>query len=157
MAQTFKVLIEIPQDTVNKKYEYDHKTKKMVLDFVFENVVWPYNYGEILNAKGGDGDALDAIVLSQNPLEQGSRVECQAIGILEMLDRGEVDNKVICVPVNDPFSLKYKDLSDIPSAWQEEWQKFLFEIARQKKKVIKIMGFYNKTRAELEIKKSLIK
>src|ERR1051326_2941367 len=107
--ETFKVLIEIPKGTVNNKFEYNHKTGKMVLDFVFENIVWPYNYGEVVGTMGGDGDPLDAMIFSTEPLTQSSLVECLVFGGAEVLDRGEMDDKLLFVPVGDALEQKYKD------------------------------------------------
>jgi inorganic pyrophosphatase len=156
MTNSFKVLIEIPQGTINNKFEYDHKTGKMVLDFVFQNLVWPFNYGEIVGTLGGDGDALDAIVLSSTPIEQGKVVECKTIGVLKTLDRGAVDDKIVCVPIDDMLSQKYQDVDDLPPDTLQKWTKLYMEIARQKKKVIEILGLKNKQEAEQEIKNSLI-
>ncbi len=150
-----KVVIEIPQGT-NLKYEFDEKTGEFVLDFVFKNLAYPYNYGFIPVTRGGDGDTLDAMVLSTNALKQGAELECQAIGFVEMIDRGEVDNKIICVPLADPLAQKYSDIAEIPPQWIEQWKTFIAEVARQKNKVTEIKGFYGKDTALKEIKNSLL-
>src|SRR3989338_7495980 len=156
MKDKNKVIIEIPKGTVNEKWEFDEKSGEFKLDFVFENFVWPFNYGFLPGTLGGDGDQLDAIVLSSQPLAQGKEVVCKAIGMLELLDRGEEDHKLIFVPVDAVLSESLNDISDISAEQKQEWQKLYNEIARQKKKVIKILGFGNKERAEEEIKKSLV-
>ena len=153
---TFKVIIEIPKGTMGNKYEYDEKSGEFKLDFVFENFIWPFNYGFIPGTKGGDGDTLDAIVLSSAPIKQGTEVNCKTIGLIEMLDRGQEDHKLICVPENDVLSKSLNDISDISAEQKQECEKLYDEIARQKKKVIKIVGFGNKEKASEEIKKSLI-
>ena len=152
----YKVLIEIPKGTVNNKFEYNHQTKTMMLDFVFKNLVWPFNYGEVVGTLGGDGDALDALVFSTNPLAQSSLVNCIPFGIVKQLDRGEEDHKLMFVPVGDALAEKYKDISDF-SEQEREGLKILYKkIADQKKKTIEILGFENKQQAEEEIKKCLI-
>ncbi len=152
----FDVLIEIPKGTRNNKYEYDHKTGKMVLDFVFENLTYPYNYGEITGTLGGDGDALDALVFSTNPLEQSAVVKCVPFGIMKMLDRGEIDDKLLLVPVGDPFEEKYKDITDFSEEERNRVKDFNLEIASQKKKQVEILSFIGKKEALQEIKNSLL-
>ena len=64
MKESFKVIIEIPKGTVNNKYEYDEKSGEFKLDFVFENFVWPFNYGFLPVSRGGVGETIDAFDLS---------------------------------------------------------------------------------------------
>ncbi|MDR3502486.1 MAG: inorganic diphosphatase [Legionella sp.] len=153
--ETFPVLIEIPQGTVNNKYEYDHKTEKLVLDFVFKNLVWPFNYGEIVGTFGGDGDALDAIVFSSHPLAQSGVVECLPFGIIKMLDRGEVDDKLMMIPAGDKLAGKYQDIESFSREEREAIKNFYAEVARQKQKTIQVMSFQNRKFALNEIKRSL--
>jgi inorganic pyrophosphatase len=155
-AQTFKVLIEIPKGTVNEKWEFDHKTGKMVLDFVFENLTWPFNYGEVVGTLGGDGDALDALVFSTEPLEQSAVVDCVPFGLIKMLDRREIDDKLLFVPADDPLSEKYKDIPDFSEDERVSLKNLYAEIARQKKKIIEIKGFLGKKETLEELKNSLV-
>ena len=160
----FKVVIEIPKGNVNNKYEYDEKSKEFKLDFVFENVVWPFNYGFFPGTLGGDGDTLDALVLSSLPLKQGQEVEVKIIGMIDVLDRGEEDFKIICLPLHqmvqgvpssDALSSSANDISDIPEAQLKEWGDFYLELARQKKKETIIRGFKTKKEALDLIQNSL--
>ena len=153
--KTFPVLIEIPKGNKNNKYEYDRKTETMVLDFVFENLTWDYNYGEIVGTQGGDGDALDAIVYSSEPLKQAAVVDCVPFGVMLVLDRGEVDDKVLMVPARDPLAEKYKDIGDFSAEERQRLIKFQKELARQKKKVMEVKEFRNKKTAIKTIEKSL--
>jgi len=149
----FEVVIEIPQGS-NEKYEYDEASKEMKLNFVFKDLVYPYNYGFVPNTLAGDGDPLDVIVLSSSPLKRGETVKCAPIGVLEMLDRNEVDNKIIAVLSQDPLEAKIKDIGDINDITKEQWKIFWAEVARQKNKTIEVQGFVGKESALEEIKKS---
>lgn len=148
------VLVEIQQGS-NLKYEYDEQSGKMKLDFVFKDLVFPFNYGFIPNTLGGDGDALDVIVLSSAPIKSGEAVSCKIIGMLETLDRGEEDNKIIAVPVLDKLANQYQDINNLPADTLLKWTKFYLEVARQKKKIIKIIGLRNKKETMEKIKNSL--
>ncbi len=111
--QNFQVRVENLKGT-KEKYEYDEVTEQMRLDFVFKNgLIWPYNYGQILNTLGGDGDKLDAIILSSKPLNIGNVFFCRTIDMIELLDRGERDDKIICVPVEDEALTGIIEIKDI--------------------------------------------
>ena len=152
----FNVIVEIPQGS-NEKFELDENTGEMKVNFVFRDLTFPFNYGFIAQTLGGDNDPLDAIVLSSEILKSGQVVECKAVGILKTLDRGEIDDKVICVPLNDELSEKYHDTPDLPPDFLKIWTDFYMELARQKEKVVKVLGLKNKQVALEEIKKSLLK
>jgi inorganic pyrophosphatase len=62
------------------------------------SAAYPYPYGFILGTIGGDGDAVDCFVLTPAPLEPGTIVECDAIGLLEQIEDGQIDHKVLAVP-----------------------------------------------------------
>ena len=155
MEESFQVLVEIPQGS-NEKFEYDEAAGEMKLNFVFRDLVFPFNYGFIPGTLGGDGDPLDAIVLSSAPIPSRTVIQCKAIGMLKTIDRGEVDDKIICVPLRDELARKYHDVTDLPSETLAKWTKFYLEVARQKKKVVEIIGLRNKQEALEEIKNSLI-
>jgi inorganic pyrophosphatase len=153
--EAFNVLVEIPRGS-NLKYEFDEASGDMKVDFVFEEFAFPFNYGFIPHTLGGDGDALDAIVLSSAPIPSGSIIECKAIGVLETLDKGEVDNKFIVVPIANKLAKKYQDISDLPPDSLQTWTDLYMEIAGQKQKTIKVLGLKDKQSALSEIKKSLL-
>jgi inorganic pyrophosphatase len=154
--KTFQVRVENLKGT-KEKYEYDEAAGKMHLDFVFGNgLLWPYNYGEILNTLGGDGDKLDAIVLASVPLTIGEVIECRSVGMIELLDRGERDDKIICIPISDAGLANINDINDLDKSFLTEFDKFLMELAKQKNKVMQILAFCDKVRAEEEINKATI-
>jgi inorganic pyrophosphatase len=154
--EAFNVIIEIPEGS-NQKFEYDEASGEMRVNFVFKDLVFPFNYGFIANTLGGDGDALDAIVLSSAPLESGEVLKCKAVGVLKTLDRGEVDDKIICVSLSDKLSEKYQDIPDLPPDSLQKWTDFYMEVARQKEKTVEILDLKNKQEALVEIKKSIKK
>ncbi len=154
--KSFQVRVENLKGT-KEKYEYDEKAGKMHLDFVFSNgLLWPYNYGEILNTLGGDGDKLDAIVLASAPLTIGEIIECRTVGMIELLDRGERDDKIICIPVNDAGLAGINDINNFDTSFLNEFDKFLMELAKQKNKVMQIISFGDKIKAEQEINKATL-
>ena len=106
------VIVEIPKGSSNK-YEYDKENNLIKLDRVlFSPVYYPGDYGLIPKTLSGDGDPLDALIISDKPTYPGILVETRAIGVLVMEDMGGLDEKVLCVIKNDP---KHKEDVDIGS------------------------------------------
>lgn len=104
-----QIVVEIPAGT-NKKFEYDHATNTFPVDIKnakersINFLPYPGNYGFIPStimdkSKGGDGDALDVLVLSQH-LQVGNIIEVIPIAVLNLIDNGELDSKIIAVPFN---------------------------------------------------------
>lgn len=94
-------LIEIPMGSANK-YELDESTGLIILDRVMSMpVVYPVNYGLFPQTLAGDGDSLDVLLLSREPIHPGVLVMVRPIGVLRMLDGGEEDHKILCVPVSE--------------------------------------------------------
>lgn len=155
-VDAFNVLIEIPEGSHNK-YEYDEELDEIKLDFVFwGKCKFPHNYGLMPETKAGDGDHLDAIVFNPEPLAIGAVVTCRAVGIIELIDRGEIDNKLICIPVACEEYKKIKSIEDLPKDFEKIHRDFYKLIGIQKNKTIEIRGFFGKEKAIEEIKKSRI-
>jgi inorganic pyrophosphatase len=100
-GEDFFVLIEIPAGSFTK-YEVDGDTGHVFVDrFLSMPVAYPANYGSIPSSRGGDGDPLDALVLTRAPVAPGALIKARAIGVLAMIDGGETDDKIVAVPASD--------------------------------------------------------
>ncbi|WP_025272674.1 inorganic diphosphatase [Haloglycomyces albus] len=109
----FDITVEIPKGSANK-YEIDHETGRIRLDrTLFTATVYPADYGFIEDTLGQDGDPLDALVLVQQPTVPGCLIRSRAIGMFRMKDEKGVDDKVLCVPADDPRKDKYRDIADV--------------------------------------------
>ena len=95
------VVVEIPQGS-NHKIEWNRELAVMQLDRV-EPAIFakPTNYGFIPQTLDEDGDELDALIITDQPLTTGIFMEAKVIGVLEFVDDDEVDDKVIVVPADD--------------------------------------------------------
>ncbi|MDD4990075.1 MAG: inorganic diphosphatase [Candidatus Pacebacteria bacterium] len=150
----FNVLVEVPKGSENK-YEYDEELGAIALEWVFTGgFCFPYNYGFIPETLGGDGDNLDAFVITSHPIPLGIIAKCRAIGIIELLDRGKKDNKIISVPVIDKEYKNCENLSELPFDYKTIFEKLYKELAIQKNKIIEIKGFWDKSQAIEEIEKA---
>lgn len=100
-------IIEIPFEGITK-YEYDKELHVFRLDRnLYSPVHYPGDYGFIPSTLGDDGDPLDVLVLVDSPSFPGCLQEVRPIGVLEMIDQGEGDEKVLCVGAANP---RYKDV-----------------------------------------------
>lgn len=109
-----EVMVEIPKGSRNK-YEYDPKTGRFYLDrMLFSSVHYPADYGFVLDTLASDGDALDALVLVGEATFSGCIIRAHPVGLFEMRDEKGPDEKILCVPVNDPQWNWVKTLNDVP-------------------------------------------
>ncbi len=127
MADTLKVLIEIPEGS-SVKYELDEETGEMMVDRIVPvSMGYPVNYGLITDTRGEDGDALDALVFLSEKVVPGVVVKCKIIGMLEMEDEEGIDHKIICVPEKakiDPVCGAWTSLDDISEAKKRQIRHF---------------------------------
>jgi inorganic pyrophosphatase len=118
--QVVTAVIEIPAQGRNK-YELDKDLGVFRLDRVMHSAMhYPGDYGFIPRTLGDDADPLDIIVMMSEPVFTGCLVEVRPVGVFELVDRGENDEKIIAVPITDPFAGSIRDLNDIrPHALRE--------------------------------------
>lgn len=149
------VIIEIPRGSQNK-YEINKETGLIALDRVlFGANFYPFDYGFAPQTLWDDGDALDIAVLTTNPLFPGCMVTVRPIGVLHMIDSGESDDKVVCVPVGDPRFAHVKDLADIGEHKVKEMQHFFETYKLLQKKEVKITGIDGAEQAKEAVTKSV--
>ena len=123
----FISVIEIPRGSKNK-YELDKESGLLRLDrILYTSTHYPANYGFIPRTLSEDGDPLDVLVLCQESLEPLSILECYPIGMITMIDENEEDEKIIAIPINDPFLNNYTDINELPQHQFQEIRHF-FEI-----------------------------
>jgi inorganic pyrophosphatase len=124
IASGFPVVIEIPKGSKNK-YELDKETGLLRLDRVLYSAVhYPADYGFIPRTYCDDGDALDALVLGQEPVHPLTIVEARAIGVMRMRDDKGIDDKILAVSVRDPAFSDYTDKSQLPAHLVREVKRF---------------------------------
>lgn len=95
------VVVEIPTGS-SHKIEWNRDLAVMQLDRVEPEIfAKPTNYGFIPQTLDEDGDELDALILTDEPLTTGIFLEARVIGVMHFVDDGEVDDKVVVVPADD--------------------------------------------------------
>ena len=112
------LVVEIPAGS-SVKYEIGAEDGLVHVDrFLSMPVAYPANYGAMPGTRAGDGDPLDALVLTRAPVHPGALLRFRPLGVLRMRDGGQADEKIVGVPVDDvdPTYAGMGGLADLPSA-----------------------------------------
>ncbi len=116
----FHAVVEIPKDS-KIKYEYADKMGCMMVDRMFKTpVAYPQNYGFFPQTWNKyDNDPMDVIIISNEQIFPGVVVGVRVIGIIEMDDTGEVDHKILSVPVGDSNFDHIDTVADLKAHYPE--------------------------------------
>ncbi|MEH2313106.1 MAG: inorganic diphosphatase [Nostoc sp.] len=149
------VLIEIIGGSKNK-YEYDKELEAFALDRVlYSSVQYPYDYGFVPNTLAEDGDPLDGMVIIDEPTFAGCIIAARPIGFLEMIDGGDRDEKILCVPDKDPRYTQVKSLNDLAPHRLDEIAEFFRSYKNLEKKVTEILGWQDVDKVAALVEKSV--
>lgn len=150
------VVVEIPTGS-NQKIEWDRRLGAFKLDRV-EPMAFakPCNYGFIPQTLDEDGDELDALILTEQPLTTGVFLKAKVIGVMKFVDDGEVDDKVIVVPADDRNNGNaYNNLDDLPKQLIKQLEHHFTHYKDLKKAgSTKVQGFFGIDEAKTIIKDS---
>ena len=138
IPEEINVIVEINKGSKNK-YELDKETGLIMLDRVmYTSQDYPFDYGFVPQTHWHDGDPLDVVLLTTHPLVAGLVLKARPVGVLDMIDDGESDGKIIAVPVKDPRWSEVKDLTDINAHTIEEIKHFFETYKQIQKKTVTI-------------------
>ncbi len=153
--EAINVIIEINKGSKNK-YEIDKTTGLIALDRVLRTAQdFPFDYGFVPRSYWHDNDPLDVILLTTYPLIPGILVRARPVAIMEMIDNGERDDKVIAVPIDDPRFDNIQDLGDINPHTLKEVEHFYLTYKKLQNKEVKVNGFKGKKEAQTAFEESL--
>jgi len=145
---SINTIIEIPKGS-NNKYEIDKETGLIALDRVGHTAqAYPFDYGFVPQTLWDDGDALDVVLLTTYPLFPGVLVKVRPVAVMNMIDSGESDAKIIAVPVKDPRWDDVKDLADINKHTLKEIEHFFVTYKKLQGKEVTINGTDDRAKAE---------
>ena len=137
-------IIEIPKNC-RAKYELDKESGMLILDRVlYSSINYPANYGFIPQTYCDDGDPLDILVLSQIAIVPMCLVEAKVIGVMRMLDGGEMDDKIIAVAQNDMSVNHINDIWELPAHLIKELRSFFEDYKKLENKSVVVEDFQGK-------------
>jgi inorganic pyrophosphatase len=159
LPDDINIIIEIPANADPIKYEVDKDSGAIMVDrFMGTSMHYPANYGYIPDTLCGDGDPLDALVVTPFPLAVGSVIRCRPVGVLEMTDEGGDDAKLLCVPISKltPIYDAVNAPEDLPPLLLEQISHF-FERYKDLEpgKWVRVNGWKDREAAVAEINDSI--
>lgn len=114
-------VVEIPKGSM-LKVEWDRKRAAFMLDRVEPGIfAKPCNYGFIPQTLDEDGDELDTLIVTDEPIPTGVWLEAKVIGVLNFIDDGEADYKIVVVPADDRHTgNRINSLDDLGERWKQQ-------------------------------------
>jgi len=153
--ENINAIIEIPKGS-RAKYEIDKESGLIKLDrVIYSSMYYPLNYGFIPQTLGEDHDPLDVVVLTQVAVVPVCLIPCKVIGVMQMIDHGEADDKIIAVAEDDPSVSHIKDVKDLPDHLRNELKHFFENYKTLENKVVTVDEFLSKEKAQEIIQASI--
>ncbi|MDE3144733.1 MAG: inorganic diphosphatase [Bacteroidota bacterium] len=145
--RTVNAIIEIPQGS-RCKFELDKPSGLLRLDrVIYSSFYYPVNYGFIPQTYGDDKDPLDILVLTSLPVVPLTLMEAKVIGVMQMIDSGDSDDKIIAVAATDPSVNHYNNIEELPAHFLNELRHFFEEYKALENKTVVVEDFSDKVTA----------
>jgi inorganic pyrophosphatase len=145
--RSVNAIIEIPQGS-RAKYEIDKPSGLLKLDrVIYSSFYYPHNYGFIPRTYGDDKDPLDILVLSSLSMQPLCIVEAKVIGVMQMIDGGEADDKIIAVAAHDMSVNHMNNIEELPKHFFKELRQFFEDYKKLENKTVQVEDFGDKAKA----------
>jgi inorganic pyrophosphatase len=139
-----RCMVEIPKGSRNK-YEWSEEVGAITFDrFLLSSVVYPLDYGMIPKTLAEDGDPLDAMVAVSEPTFPGCVIPVKPIALFKMRDDKGIDDKIICVPLQDPNWNHCEVLEDLPDQLRDEISHFFEVYKTLEDKEVEVHGWFSR-------------
>lgn len=114
-------VVEVPKGST-MKIEWDRSRAAFVLDRVEPHIFpKPTNYGFIPGTLDDDGDELDTLIVTDEPIITGVWLEARIIGAFNFKDEKGMDHKIVVVPADDRNTGdSIKSLDDLSERWKQK-------------------------------------
>lgn len=150
-----RVVVEVPRGDTTK-YELDREYGVLAVNRILTPPVpYPAHYGFVPRTLDEDGDPLDALVVMQNAVVPLAVLRARPIGVVKLEDRGQIDDKLICVHVDDPSCEAFHTFGDLPGHDQERF-KWFFEVYQdQLQRDVRVAHIGGRQEAEASVRRGL--
>ncbi len=156
--KTINAVVEIPKGT-NNKYEYNHVDGYFAYDrCLLSPMIYPSSYGFVPRTLAEDKDPLDVLIYNNKPISRGTVVRCRPLGYLHMIDNGDIDHKVLAIPIN--HIRKHESLEEIDPLFLKLCENFFQHyksLSNHTHKDVSIGGWKGKDEAIDLIQNSIIR
>ena len=138
------------------KFEVDKVTGLIKMDrYLYASAVYPGDYGFIPQTLADDGDALDILVMVNEPTFSGCLIEARVVGIFKMRDKGRDDFKVLGVPNKDPLFAEMRTLQDVPAHFLREVEYFFSTYKHLEGVKVEALGWAGHEEGAAEVRQSI--
>ncbi|WP_199688416.1 inorganic diphosphatase [Pontibacter oryzae] len=153
--EVVSAIIEIPKGS-KAKYELDKESGMLKLDRVlFSSVNYPANYGFIPQTYCDDKDPLDILVICSIDVQPMCLIDAKVIGVMQMIDNNEEDDKIIAVANNDMSVRHINDISELPPHTLLEMRRFFEDYKKLEHKEVIVEQFLGREHAYKIIQDSI--
>lgn len=153
--EVVNAIIEIPKGS-RAKYEIDKASGLIKLDrVIYASMYYPLNYGFIPQTLGDDHDPLDIVVLTQVTVVPRCLISAKVIGVMQMIDHGEADDKIIAVAETDQSVSHINDVKDLPEHLVAELKHFFENYKTLENKEVIVNDLLHKEDAHRIIRRSI--
>ena len=148
VSETLHCVVEVPKGSRNK-YQWDDRLQAIKLErFLFSSVHYPTDYGFIPETLTEKGSALDAMVCVGAPTFPGILIPVKVIAVFRTKDEAGQDDKLLCVPFEDPNWSHMETLGDLPPQLRQEIEHFFSIYKVPEGKAVEIQGWEGREFAE---------
>jgi inorganic pyrophosphatase len=139
--ETLHCLVEVPKGSRNK-YVWDEALGAIKLDrFLFSSVVYPTDYGFIPHTLSEKGEPLDTMVCVSEPTFPGCVIPVKVIAVFRTRDEQGQDDKLLCVPEEDPNWNELESLADLAKTLRTEIEHFWSIYKEPEGKPVEVQGW----------------
>ncbi len=161
-SEELNVIIDTPKDSRNK-YKYDEKLGLFKLSGVLTvGHFFPFDFGFIPQTLGGDGDALDVLVLMDEPAFVGCLVRSRLVGVIEAEQterdgKTERNDRLIGVAADSIIHADIKTINDLNKTLVDQIEHFFISYNEAKGKKFKSLGRFGARKAKMLVEEGIKK
>jgi|SRR6185437_15404225 len=154
MPEIVRMIVEIPKNS-DQKFEFDPDHGVFQLSrTLYSPIHYPGDYGFIPGTLAEDGDPLDMFCMVNSPSYPGILIYVRPVAVLDLVDEGKLDHKILGVPNRDPRFDAVRSLGDMRPHWRAELEHFFSIYKELEEKKTELCGWRDRDAAYRVIRES---